>query len=56
MKMAKVTTKQVKGSVKKAVDKVTGAGKREAKSEKPNGKGQIALGSKRDALYDDFST
>jgi uncharacterized protein YjbJ (UPF0337 family) len=56
MKMDKVAAKQVKGTVKKAAGKVTGAAKREAKAEKPNGKGQIALGSKKDALYDDFST
>jgi uncharacterized protein YjbJ (UPF0337 family) len=56
MKMGKVAAKQVKGTVKKAAGKVTGAAKREAKAEKPNGKGQIALGSKKDALYDDFST
>jgi uncharacterized protein YjbJ (UPF0337 family) len=54
--MDKVTAKQVKGSVKKAARKVTGAAKLEAKAEKPGGKGQIALGSKKDALYNNFST
>jgi uncharacterized protein YjbJ (UPF0337 family) len=50
MQMDKAAAKDVKGSVKKAVGKVTGAAKSEP------GKKQIALGNKKDALYNNFST
>ena len=50
--------KQVKASVKKAAGKVTGDAKLEGKgkAEKAGGKGDSALGSKKETLFNTFST
>jgi uncharacterized protein YjbJ (UPF0337 family) len=54
----KAAAKQVKGSVKKAADKVTGDARLEAKGKagKAAGKGESALGSKKETLFNTFST
>jgi uncharacterized protein YjbJ (UPF0337 family) len=54
----RAAAKQIKGSVKKTVGKVTGDAKLEAKgkAEKAAGKGESALGSKKETLFNTFST
>jgi len=53
----KAEAKRVKGSAKKAGGHVTGDAKLKGKrAEKAAGKGEKALGSKKDTLFNTFST
>jgi uncharacterized protein YjbJ (UPF0337 family) len=53
----KAEAKRVEGSAKKKGGDVTGDAKLKAKgAEKPAGKGKNALGSKKDTLFNTFST
>ena len=54
----KAEGKRIKGSTKKAGDNVTGDAKLKAKgrAEKAAGKGESALGSKKETLSNTFST
>jgi uncharacterized protein YjbJ (UPF0337 family) len=53
----KAEAKRVKGSAKKVGGDVTGDAKLKAKgAEKSAGKGENALGSKKDTLFNTFST
>ena len=58
MDKVRIKAEGVKGSTKKTGGDVTGDAKLKAKgkAEKPAGKGESALGSKKETLFNTFST